>query len=129
MRSGSLPEPESTSVAVGRGDEAGRRLNLGSVNAQHLFGSKGQYLAFVDRWNVFASNGAYVGFLRESRVFNADGAYVGIIRGDRLLRETAAPKHKPEHRPLKPHAAPKMPVDPFGRSPITLPAGFVDLRL
>jgi hypothetical protein len=99
------------------------------VKSQHLFGSKGQYVAFIDRWNVFAANGAYVGFLRDSRVFGADGTYVGIIRGDRLLREAAAPKHKPENRPLKPHASPKLPVDPFGRSPIPLPPGFADLRL
>ena len=99
------------------------------MKAQHLFGSKGQYVAFIDRWNVFAANGEYVGFLRESRVFRTDGAYVGTVRGDRLLREAAAPKHKPDYRPLKPHAAPKAPVDPFGRSPISLPAGFVDVRL
>jgi hypothetical protein len=99
------------------------------VKAKHLFGSKGQYLAFVDRWNVFAASGSYVGFLRDSRVFSAEGAYVGTIRGDRLLREVAAPKHRPDHRPLKPHASPKMPIDPFGRSPISLPAGFADIRL
>ncbi|HEY5093809.1 MAG TPA: hypothetical protein VII69_01695 [Candidatus Eremiobacteraceae bacterium] len=99
------------------------------MNSKHLFGSKGQFVAFVDRWNVFAANGAYVGFLRDSRVFSAEGAYVGTICGDRLLRETAAPKHKPDHRPLKPHATPKLPVDPFGRSPVPLPSGFADLRL
>jgi hypothetical protein len=99
------------------------------VKSQHLFGSKGQYLAFIDRWNVFARNGAYVGFLRESRVFTADGAYVGTVHKDRLLRESPAPKGKPDHRPLQPHAAPKSPADPFGRSPIHLPPGFADLRL
>jgi hypothetical protein len=124
-----MPERETTSVAIGRGDRDGRRLNPGPVNAQHLFGSKGQYLAFIDRWNVFAANGNYVGFLRDSRVFSADGAYVGTIRGDRLLREVASPKHRPDHRPLKPHASPNLPVDPFGRSPISLPQGFADLRL
>ncbi|HKW44071.1 MAG TPA: hypothetical protein VJN22_00355 [Candidatus Eremiobacteraceae bacterium] len=99
------------------------------MKSQHLFGAKGQYLAFIDRWNVFAANGDYVGFLRDSRVFDADGVYVGTIIGDRLLRETAAPKHRPDHRPLKPHARPKIPVDPFGRTPMSIPDGFADIRL
>ena len=97
--------------------------------SKHLFGSRGQFIAFIDRWNVYAANGSYVGFLRENRVFRADGTYLATILNDRMLREQAAPKHRVDYRPLPPHAPARLPVDPFGRAPITLPAGYSDVRL
>ncbi len=99
------------------------------MNSRHLFGSRGQFVAYIDRWNVYAANGAYVGFLREDRVFRPDGMYLATIVNDRLLREPAPPKHRADHRPLPPHAAARIPVDPFGRNPIALPPGFSDIRL
>jgi len=99
------------------------------MNAKHLFGSHGQFVAFVDRWNVYAANGSYIGFVREDRVHRSDGSYLATIVNDRLLREPAPPKHRVDNRPLPPHAAARVPVDPFGRGPIALPPGFSDVRL
>jgi hypothetical protein len=99
------------------------------MNAKHLFGSYGQFIAFVDRWNVFAANGSYIGFVREDRVYRPDGSYLATIVNDRLLLEPAPPKHRVDYRPLPPHSAAPIPVDPFGRAPIVLPAGFSDVRL
>ncbi len=95
--------------------------------ARWLYNSDGDPIAFISRQNVFTRRGAFLGRLYEDNtVWNND--YVGELYADDRLIYDERTLHGTRGAPGLP-GLPEFTGEPAFKDALSLPLGFVDIRI